>query len=314
MASFQWDTMALYLTYSQCSLPKEEAFSQINEILEWHEIDQYLIAEEKHENGGDHLHVYLKLKYRLRSRNSRLLDLVGIEGEAYHPNVETRLRSAARVMRYCTKDGNFIGNIHVEVKLNPWTQMIETAEKGDMKAARAIARAKLPRESIVCATAISTALTAAVRQAPRDLSSLSLDHFSGLEDLVWDQSKTLIIQGAAGLGKTNLAKLMIPGALFCSHVDTLKSFQIGVHTGIIFDDLEFKHLPRSTQIHICDYEDDRDIHCRHYNAFIPAKTPKIITTNLKHYDVLLTDDPAIDRRTVVWVMEKIENLIVVRNL
>lgn len=304
--SFRWNTRTLYLTYSQCSLPKEEVYSQLAHILEWkcaNGIEKYLVAEEKHQDGGDHLHVFLMLSKRLQSRNSRLLDLEGIEGEAYHPNVETKVRSPARVIRYCKKDGNFITNLSFEIKSDPWKEMMEAASAGGIAEARSLIAQARTRDSIIYATQIDRALIAVLRATPPDLENLSMDHFS-CPIPEWDVRKTLIIQGASGLGKTCLAKLLLPGALFCSHVDALKSFSPGVHSGIIFDDLEFKHLPRTTQIHLTDYQDDRDIHCRHSNAFVPRFTSKIMTTNLKHWDILNTNEEAIHRRTTCWKVKK----------
>lgn len=71
------------------------------------------------------------------------------------------------------------------------------------------------------------------------------------------------------------------------------------HYGVIFDDMNFKHLHREAQLAICDVYDDTDIHIRYSVAHLPAGTPRILTTNLHPSDVMLATDPAIKRRLQV---------------
>lgn len=116
-----------------------------------------------------------------------------------------------------------------------------------------------------------------------------------LKEFNWDDShrKSLIIQGPPGCGKTNWAKIhALKPALFVSHLDRLKDFKVGVHRSIIFDDLDFHHLPRTSQIHLVDRENPRDIHIRYCVAHIPAGVQKIFTCNHEPF----TRDDAIRRR------------------
>jgi len=295
---FRFNTNTLYLTYSQCPLPNEECLEQLRQALEPNEIVEYIIAEEKHLDGNGHLHCFLILRDRCQSRNQRLVDLTGLEGEIYHPNIQARVKSPKKCQAYCRKDGNFLTNMQFKPTSDPWSEMVELAGSGHLKEARELICLEKPRDSIIYASQINTALLAVTRGRPVNITALTMERYPDLPE--WDKKKTLIIQGESGLGKTCLAKLLLPGALFCTHVDTLKSFQIGVHTGIIFDDLEFLHLPRTTQIHVTDTADARDIHCRHSNAYVPEGIPRIITTNLTHDRVLATTDPAIARRTTCW--------------
>lgn len=118
-----------------------------------------------------------------------------------------------------------------------------------------------------------------------------------------DFSKSIILVGAAGIGKTEYAKQHFTNALFVTHIDNLLEFTPGVHDGIIFDDMAFAKLPRTAQIHLVDIDNDNSIHCRFRAALIPARTPHIFTTN--NVDELFDlSDSAIARRvTVVTVTE-----------
>lgn len=111
--------------------------------------------------------------------------------------------------------------------------------------------------------------------------------------------KSLICHGKPGIGKTELAKSVLPGALWVTHMDDLGNFVAGEHTGIIFDDMEFGHLPRVAQIHLLDCDNDRSIHVRYKTAHIPAGTKKIFTTNTPEGRIVDLDDGAIERRVTI---------------
>lgn len=111
--------------------------------------------------------------------------------------------------------------------------------------------------------------------------------------------RSVIFWGEAGIGKTEFAKQLLPKALFVSHMDDLALFEVGVHEGIIFDDMDFTHFPRTSQIHVVDFDNVRSIHIRYAVARIPARTPKIFTTNTPFGKIFDINDAAIRRRIVI---------------
>ncbi len=118
--------------------------------------------------------------------------------------------------------------------------------------------------------------------------------------------KVTILWGSSGIGKTSYAKALLPKALMVSHMDDLRHFKPGEHDGIIFDDMDFKHLPRTSQIHLVDTDDTRSIHCRYDVASIPAGTKKIFTTNEHEGNIFLLSDSAIRRRVKVRHVERFD--------
>lgn len=101
---YQINSSKLFLTYPQCTLTKEEALQHLQSIFN---IKSYVIASELHANGDPHLHVYLELPEAYRTRDPRFADLQG-----FHGNYQG-CRSSKNVLRYCTKDDNFISNVDV---------------------------------------------------------------------------------------------------------------------------------------------------------------------------------------------------------
>lgn len=138
----------------------------------------------------------------------------------------------------------------------------------------------------------------ALHPTPPQPPSWALETFGRVPQ--WALSKALILHGPSGLGKSSLAKALLPMALFCSHTDQLKQYDPQKMYGIIFDDMNFLHWPRESQIHLVDWDFMRSIHLRYVNASIPAHTPKIFTTNLLPLGMINAADPAVARRTTAW--------------
>jgi len=110
--------------------------------------------------------------------------------------------------------------------------------------------------------------------------------------------RSLIIVGKAGTGKTEYAKAHFKTPLFVTHMDVLLEFNEKKHDGIIFDDMDFKHLPRTAQIHLVDWDNNRAIHCRYAVAKIPKHTRKIFCVN--EYPFIYDEAGAIERRVQVF--------------
>lgn len=108
-----------------------------------------------------------------------------------------------------------------------------------------------------------------------------------------EELKSIVLEGPTGYGKTQFALAHFDHPLLVSHMDDLARYNQD-HDGIVFDDMDFKHLPRSTQIYLVDVDQPRSIHIRYKTAYIPAGVKKVFTCNEYPFE----SDPAIDRRVV----------------
>lgn len=145
--------------------------------------------------------------------------------------------------------------------------------------------------------AYRTLSTRTIQTARYEISTFPTEWSSPFLNYPWQ--KTLILWGDSGIGKTEFAIALLPGALIVSHMDDLANYDEGFHSGIIFDDVDISHFPRTAQIHLVDQSLARSIHVRYTTALIPAHTKKIFTTNEQDGHCMLVHDSAIKRRTDV---------------
>ncbi|ACS92546.1 replication initiator protein [Sunn hemp leaf distortion virus [India:Barrackpore2:2008]] len=94
-----------FLTYPKCSLTKEEALSQFQNLQTPTNKKYIKICRELLENGEPHLHVLLQFKGKYKCQNNRFFDLVSPTRSAhFHPNIQGA-KSSSDVKSYLEKDG-----------------------------------------------------------------------------------------------------------------------------------------------------------------------------------------------------------------
>jgi len=283
MPSF-YNGKRFFLTYAQCEATKEDLL----QFLEGKgDLRDYVIAREEHADGGHHLHACVEF-VSLQRKQAAWLDF-----EGKHPNKQDPRKWDA-CKTYCKKDGDF-----VEAPKNLYAN-------GSIGLEHATVCLSFDSEESWMSHCIEEKISYQYAQwfwqrMHGDASTIVTGDHEGkmcaaLEKFTYnfEESKSLILRGPSGCGKTTWAKRNVPlPSLFCSHVDELKSFRTGFHKSIIFDDVDFNHWPRTSQIAIVDIENPRQVHCRHAIARIPAYIAKVFTCNA---DPVLLSDEAIRRR------------------
>jgi len=106
MPPFQFNSKSAFLTYPQLENITNESVKEDYLVFANNlKVDKYCIGVEKHQDGGIHLHCFLSWTEAFRSRDAKCFDFVG-----NHPNIQNP-RNRTDVIRYCSKDGDFLSNI-----------------------------------------------------------------------------------------------------------------------------------------------------------------------------------------------------------
>lgn len=263
-------------------------------------IQHGIICREQHIDGNTHYHIGIQFNQSIRTRDSRLFDI-----ECLHPNVQGA-RNYFQWVAYCKKDQVFyeFGSIQPSKKTIRVTpeELIELAKslnKGEFIAYCSVHRYNYAKEIWDNANAKDECTIT-------DLENIqgTINNCLNRLNVLWDRSKTLILVGRSGLGKTTWCKVNLEKPLLMvSHLDDLRRFRTGYHKSILFDDVSIKHLPDTSQIHICDFENPRSIHIRYGVARIPAGIVKAFTCNTIPVNI---DMQAIKRRCYFVMHQELE--------
>lgn len=272
------DATTFFLTYPQSEFDFNELVAFLNTIKP---VIWARVARESHESGDPHMHAIVRFGARVKTRsNLRIFDFMG-----RHPNVQVP-RRIKDVLEYVAKDGNYVDHGPVPTQKNPFDELVATAKSGERDAF----------DKCAMESRISFQWAEHIWKRHSECSRDILEPGAGIECVQLQNmqfsGKSTVVIGPSGCGKSTWAKRVAPKpALWCTHLDDLKRLNSG-HKCVIFDDMDFKHLPRTTQIYLVDQDDIRTIHCRNTNATIPANMPKIFTCN----EYCFIDDDAVRRR------------------
>lgn len=284
---FRLQAKLIFLTYPQCNKDGNELLLYLLELLP--DCERVRVAREKHKDGEYHLHACIRLPLRLTTRNERYFDWDG-----FHPNIQPG-KHWGKMVNYLGKDNDcydYPDDEHLQHTLDDaetfdWIGFASTATYVDF-----ICEAVQQKLPFLYAKEIWS-LTHETAS-----STIEEDTFYGpleerFHNIEYDQ-RPIVLIGRSGVGKTRaVIRLCTKPALWVRHIDTLKDLK-PFHKSIIFDDMDFSHLPRTAQIHLLDSDEPSTIHRRYGTTTIPAGMEKWFTTNKECF---LYDD-AINRRYI----------------
>nr|WAE42523.1 MAG: replication associated protein [Cressdnaviricota sp.] len=285
---FKFDAQVFFLTYPRCDVSIEELYAALVTVcpVKWARI-----CSEQHADGGRHLHAVGSFDKRFQSKNERIFDIQG-----NHPNIQ-RCRSIKQSLGYVSKDGDYqdFGTIPKQQEKRAWTDIVASSQGAEMDWLQVCHEERIQQHVAKRLREVSFAGDEDMDEYDcRPIDSRCYDKLP----LLWTST---IVVGPPGIGKTGWAMLWTPRpALLVKHLDTLKLFKCGYHKSIVFDDCDFKHLPRSTQLMICDYENQLQIHVRYGVARIPARVPRIFLCNYGNLPFI--EDTAIQGRRVETII------------
>lgn len=286
-----------FLTYPQCSLDKDRVLAHLKEM--WDDPVHVLVSKESHQDGSPHLHAYVKFRARKDVRSADKFDI-----DAYHPNVQ-KPRNPAASKHYIKKDGDFVEYI-AEGEDDLSGIFCRAKEMSRSEFLVYCMEKKIPGyyHSQVLATIDDEGERNTIREAP----SISIVLPEGLSDEDYkqciEQCKSFVISGPAGCGKTVFAKrVAAKPSLFVRHIDTLKHLT-AEHRSIIFDDMDFTHIPVDARKNLLDRFDPQQIHRRYGVTSIAPDVEKIFTANRN--PVLDGSEAAEDKEAIRRRMEFID--------
>lgn len=288
----------------------------LDAVLSYSAVKRCIIARELHENGAPHFHLYVEWETKLDRSVTTQLDVNG-----KHPNIKAKQwpRERKAAADYVQKDDDYIVYPEPDSFEDEPTMEGPVDENGnlDLMALCEKTRTRGLWINECHARGIQAAIMNEVwRLVKGPVSNVfTADDYPGWDGLVLDPvltelvfdpetHRSLVISGPSGAGKTTWGILHMPRPLIVvSHQDELKRGYIpGFHKSIIFDDMDFSHWPRVSQIHLLDWDLSRSIHCRNTNAYIDKCTYKLFTCNPQSFPFMRNDD-AIDRRMSVVELE-----------
>lgn len=281
MTGFRINARNYFLTYPQCAELPENLLSwlvdQNETLLTCH------VVQETHESGDFHLHALLRFEKKKDIRNAAFFDFNGS-----HPNIQA-CKNVGKSLSYLKKEGE----LHSYSANDSDEETAQYADPEDYSSKAAFLRQCLDDN---VPYGYAQAFWNCAQKVDKHIYDNTRINGSIIDsELLFREpipSKTTVVIGDTGVGKTTwaLTKAAKP-ALLCSHVEDLKSITEETQA-IIFDDMDFHHWPRSTQIHLVDTDLPRTINVRYGVVHLPAHIQKIFTANSRPF----LDDPAINRR------------------
>lgn len=262
---------------------------------------QYLIVgKETGTEGTPHLQGYVEFSSR-----KRITGVKRLLGNRCH--LERARGSAAQNKTYCSKDGDFV----------EWGAAVVQGQRTDLEQIRDMIRDGATNREIADAHFGSwvryrnsfSAYRTLVNEVPTTTEYLIESFPTAWQSIAetWDRTKTLILWGPPNIGKTHFALCLLKKALMLSHLDRLSILDTSIHEGVIFDDMDFRHFPVSSQIHLVDTAFDRDIHIRYQTALLPSGVPRIVTTNVTNGEVFdLSPEFGVKRRCEIHHLDNFE--------
>lgn len=205
------------LTYAQCDVSKEALLEQLQKVGG---SCDYTISQEKHKDGGLHLHAWVKFEEVLQSVNPRVFDLP--QDDKFHPEINN---PGSGWESYVVKAGDYITN-HYEA--DPWVEAFRP--KVSSKDAMALLSKKRPRDVLLNYDKIESALKRIKK-----------------EERTW-KTVVEIHWGVSGAGKTHQAHEQ--GASFIQHDG--KYFTDFEGDIVCWDEFEDDQLSESLFKRICD--------------------------------------------------------------
>ena len=104
--NFRFHSKNIFLTFSQCNYPLKDFRDNIEKFF-GSNLEKGVVSQEKHKDGGLHLHAAICLHQQVTSRSKELFDT--LVDPPHHPNIQGRFTGGMlKAFDYVMKEGNFL--------------------------------------------------------------------------------------------------------------------------------------------------------------------------------------------------------------
>lgn len=288
---FHFQAVKVFLTYAQCTLTPWEIYDALSQK---NEIKEYSICQEPHQDGGMHIHAWIRYKKKCQTKDCKHWDI-----EGFHPNI-AKPRSDEAVIRYTKKLGfRYISNITVETT---YEGIVEEA-KGDRNKFLSLMNEKKKKDMIFKAEAVEyyadNYVKKNMKKRARPAKEWPVDEYKVPEAVeewfkndttVTDEGRNrflLLVGDKANLGKTQMIfalcrKFGMKWQLWKQGLNMKKWDEEA--TVNIFDDVPPELLFCDNMRNIITANGD-DVQVKRHYGFtdVDARRPSIIITNRKDW-------------------------------
>lgn len=270
---FRINRKAVGLTYSR---PKDcggHPITSIQMLVAHHQAlhphCEYIVAKEKHKDGDDHYHTYLKSTTIIDTTNPHYFDFMGV-----HPNI-VKGSPGRGWISYITKDFDFESNC--------FQKSVFDDALGMATADEAIELLWSKRPQLMCERAHN--IEANIRK--RMKKDHPQERFFGpypkhFYPVDWDPTrKSLLLVGPPDVGKTHFARYLLGDNHYIKgSLDGLK--ECPFEKSILFDEISMLNLDPEQSKEITDVPDGGGIFRRNRDIKIPPGIKRIFCHNIHH--------------------------------
>nr|AHA82162.1 AC1 [Tomato leaf curl Kerala virus] len=231
-----------FLTYPKCSLTKEEALSQLQNLATPTNKKYIKICRELHENGEPHLHVLIQFEGKYKCQNNRFFDLVSPTRSAhFHPNIQGA-KSSSDVKSYLEKDGDTLewGEFQIDGRSARGGQQsandayAAALNAGSKSEALRVIKELAPKDYVLqfhnlnanldriftppMEVYVSPFLSSSFDQVPEELEEWAADNVVSAAARPL-RPVSIVVEGDSRTGKTMWARSLGPHNYLCGHLD-----------------------------------------------------------------------------------------------